>query len=460
MVSPMEQEISSSKLLYSKQQLASVEEENSFPNDPRAKKSTTHVSDGWNWTLIWVPVRVYEYSEAAFFTAMVPVRVYEYLDAAFFTAMVPVRVYEYSEAAFFTAMVLNLLSFVFEETAPKRQLALLSALIKGLSWHCDTLIVGGKAVITFDAHGALLLPSRYIQWSCTTPTMLFTLSKISNLSKEEVAWTIVADVSFPQDQRFGSGRFSALPLLWWMLYMMHRMITSARNEAADNEHAKACLTFTWDSSLIIWSLFPIGWVLGRIGIPWLAAWGEPLILFSNFAAKVIFSSCILYNNFVTIAQRRLMAQLEQEHKDRVRMVEELKDTVQSKDEFISMIGHELRTPLNAIIQLSNAIARGAGGQLGDKATSWMETISSSATHLLGIINDIISIKATRSLQVHQDIVAITPIVDHVLRTLAPMAKRGVVMQKDIVAITPIVDPCVANPSTHGQAGGGHADDIL
>ncbi len=68
---------------------------------------------------------------------------------------VPVRAYEYSEAAFFTAMVLNLLSFVFEETAPKRQLALLSALIKGLSWHCDTLIVGNKAVITFDAHGAL-----------------------------------------------------------------------------------------------------------------------------------------------------------------------------------------------------------------------------------------------------------------------------------------------------------------
>ena len=35
--------------------------------------------------------------------------------------------------------------------------------------------------------------------------------------------------------------------------------------------------------------------------------------------------------------------------------------MQSKDDFISVIGHELRTPLNAIIQLSNAMARGAGG---------------------------------------------------------------------------------------------------
>ena len=68
---------------------------------------------------------------------------------------VPLRIYEYSEAAFFTAMVLNLLSFVFEETPAKRQLALLSALIKGLSWHCDHLIVKNRAIVTFDAHGAL-----------------------------------------------------------------------------------------------------------------------------------------------------------------------------------------------------------------------------------------------------------------------------------------------------------------
>ena len=72
-----------------------------------------------------------------------------------FSIQVPLRIYEYSEAAFFTAMVLNLLSFVFEETPAKRQLALLSALIKGLSWHCDHLIVKNRAIITFDAHGAL-----------------------------------------------------------------------------------------------------------------------------------------------------------------------------------------------------------------------------------------------------------------------------------------------------------------
>ena len=63
--------------------------------------------------------------------------------------------YQYSQAAFFTATILNLLAFVFEETPAKRQLALLSALIKGLSCHCDSLIISGHAVVVHDAWGAL-----------------------------------------------------------------------------------------------------------------------------------------------------------------------------------------------------------------------------------------------------------------------------------------------------------------
>jgi hypothetical protein len=66
-----------------------------------------------------------------------------------------IRYYQYSEAAFFTAAVLNLISLVFEETPEKRQLAFLSAIIKGLSWHCDFLIVTGQAIIVYDGYGAV-----------------------------------------------------------------------------------------------------------------------------------------------------------------------------------------------------------------------------------------------------------------------------------------------------------------
>lgn len=37
------------------------------------------------------------------------------------------------------------------------------------------------------------MPSRYVQWSCTTPTMLFTLAKISDFSERRVALVMFCD---------------------------------------------------------------------------------------------------------------------------------------------------------------------------------------------------------------------------------------------------------------------------
>jgi hypothetical protein len=51
--------------------------------------------------------------------------------------------------------VLNSINLMFEDTPEKQQLALLSAIIKGLSWHSDHLITSGAAVIKIDRHGAL-----------------------------------------------------------------------------------------------------------------------------------------------------------------------------------------------------------------------------------------------------------------------------------------------------------------
>jgi len=38
-----------------------------------------------------------------------------------------------------------------------------------------------------------MLPSRYVQWSCTTPTMLFTLSKITDFTPKRTAYVMIAD---------------------------------------------------------------------------------------------------------------------------------------------------------------------------------------------------------------------------------------------------------------------------
>lgn len=71
------------------------------------------------------------------------------------SAQMPLVVYQMSATAFFTAMVLNMLSLLFEDSDAKRQLALLSTVIKGAACHSDLLVVTGEAVVMFDVHGGL-----------------------------------------------------------------------------------------------------------------------------------------------------------------------------------------------------------------------------------------------------------------------------------------------------------------
>eukprot|EP00955_Chlamydomonas_euryale_P088570 364392-Chlamydomonas_euryale.AAC.5 len=139
-----------------------------------------------------------------------------------------------------------------------------------------------------------LLPSRYVQWSCTTPTMLFTISKISDFNDAEVAFTMAADfvmivtgfVSAMTPPGVMSVVFvnTSFIAFYIVLYQLYRMLASAMSEAS-SAHARNGLNITLVSSAVIWHLFPLGWCLARMGpsVEWL---GEPLQLTANFGAKV------------------------------------------------------------------------------------------------------------------------------------------------------------------------------
>lgn len=264
------------------------------------------------------------------------------------------------------------------------------------------------------------IPTRYVQWSVTTPTMLWTLAHISSLTRLEVACTVAADwamvvlglgavlvehvvvecewgccelffcVNF--ERRFcclGEGilclvdssyatcmllhalawgacsstrplaacwlpcvhvlcpcpccsmeldqmltsvvvprhpPISRTGLLFWassacmcfVLLQMFRMFQSAAAECP-HAHARLQLWITFGFSLFVWNLFPVAWALARM--PGWQHWGEPLTLLANFCAKGVFSSCLVFNNFVTLSERRLRAQREREQQGRLQVRE-------------------------------------------------------------------------------------------------------------------------------------------
>lgn len=358
---------------------------------------------------------------------------------------VPKLFYFVSAAAFFSAFVQNCCALIYEAGSTKKQLALVSCFIKGLSAYVDLLLATGVGVVILDSAGNPLVVSRYTQWMVTTPTLIYVVSKISDFSRTQVSVVVLSQFSVILTGLLASVYPSPWKWLWmlycmvaycYVIYSMGQMLHSAIAESADSSQRQGLL-FIYYGTVVIWSAFVVVWFgqeLGMLSI-YRAELGNML---ANFSAKVLFSSSVMYGNFVTIAQRRALAKEAQEHIDRLKQIEDLKVSMQAKEEFLSMVSHELRTPLNGIIGLSEAMLRGGSWQLGEKGTHYIKTIKNSSHHLANIINDILDAAAFSKgrLVIKREKVRMTVVLDHVLDTVQHLLKKKVALERAVDPDTP------------------------
>ena len=91
-----------------------------------------------------------------------------------------------------------------------------------------------------------------------------------------------------------------------------------------------------------------------------------------------------------------------------------------KSQFLANMSHEIRTPMNGVVGMTELLQQ---TDLTTHQRSYLETISTSAESLLGIINDILDLSKIEAgrMSLEQAAFDLTEVVDGVMRMMAPRA---------------------------------------
>jgi len=103
---------------------------------------------------------------------------------------------------------------------------------------------------------------------------------------------------------------------------------------------------------------------------------------------------------------------------------ELENANRAKDLFLASMSHELRTPLNAIIGFTGTLLMKLPGPLTGDQDKQLQTIRTSARHLLSLINDLLDLAKIESGKVElvREPVSLQSVIQEVAKQLAPAAQ--------------------------------------
>jgi signal transduction histidine kinase len=124
--------------------------------------------------------------------------------------------------------------------------------------------------------------------------------------------------------------------------------------------------------------------------------------------------------------------------------EEAERASRAKDEFLAVMSHELRTPLHAIIGYGSLLAQGIPGPVNDMQQGQLARISASATHLLTLIDQVLTLsRPAGEEQAACETVSVAAVCADAVAMVEPLAgQKGLVLHVELPAapLTMDTDP--------------------
>lgn len=105
--------------------------------------------------------------------------------------------------------------------------------------------------------------------------------------------------------------------------------------------------------------------------------------------------------------------------------ERILEADKAKNEFLANVSHELRTPLNSILGFADIMSTQIYGNLNEKQEEYINDIKVSATHLLGMINEILDMSKleAHAMKIVKSTFPISRAITEVCNILLPLAQK-------------------------------------